>query len=131
MALLLDLPSGPRRHLAERWGAGEDTASLYRLMTGPESLRARLATLSPGARAALGVLRREPASAEELLARLPLSERRLADGLAALAELGLALRAPEPGARAPRLAVGAAPRDRLYVPADLAAALARAEVAGG
>jgi DNA-binding transcriptional ArsR family regulator len=130
MALLLDLPSGVRRRLAEQWGAGEDTASLYRSMTEPESLRARVAALPPGARAALDVLRREAASPEELLARLPLSERRLDEGLAALTELGLALRAPEPGSRAPRLALGVSPRERLYVPADLAAALAAADVDG-
>jgi len=130
MALLLDLPSGARRRLAEQWGGGEEAASLYRSMTEPDSLRARVAALPPGARAALDVLRREPASPEELLARLPLSARRLADGLAALAELGLALRAPEPGSRAPRLALGASPRERLYVPADLAAALAAAGLDG-
>ena len=130
MALLLDLPSGARRRLAEQWGAEEEAAALYRSMTGPDSLRARVAALPPGARAALDVLRREAASPEELLARLPLSERRLADGLAALAELGLALRAPEPGARAPRLALGASPRERLYVPSDLAAALAAAGLDG-
>src|SRR5205823_9879302 len=110
--------------------AGEEAASLYRSMTEPDSLRARVGALPPGARAALDVLRREAASPEELLARLPLSERRLADGLAALAELGLALRAPEPGARAPRLALGASARERLYVPADLAAALAAAGLDG-
>src|SRR5215831_5543742 len=131
MALLLDLPSGDRRQLAERWGAQEDAASLYRAMTEPPSLSARLTTLPPGARAALAVLRREPASADDLLARLPLSEARLAVGLAALARLGLALRAPGPGARAPRLALDASPRERLYVPVDLAAALAKAEAADG
>jgi hypothetical protein len=100
-------------------------------MTAPESLRERLAALPPGARAALDVLRREPASADDLLARLPLSEKRLDDALAALAGLGLALRRPEPGSRTPRLAIDASPRDHLYVPADLAAALARAERSGG
>src|SRR5262245_15769427 len=98
MALLLDLPSGPRRRLAELWGTGEETASLYRTITEPESLGARLAELPPGARPALEALRRAPSSAEELLARLPLSQPRLAEGLAALAELALALRAPEAGA---------------------------------
>src|SRR5262245_23057200 len=127
MALLLDLPAGARRRLAEQWGAAEDTASLYRSMTDQESLRRRLATLPAGARAALELLRREPASPDDLLARLPISEGRLAEGIAALAGLALALRAPEAGARTPRLALGAGPRDRLYVPADLAAALARAE----
>jgi hypothetical protein len=130
MALLLDLPPGARRLLAEQWGAGEDAASLYRSMTDRDALRARLAGLPPGARAALDSLRREASSPEELLARLPLSERRLAEGLAALAELGLALRAPEAGRRAPRMAAGAGPRDRLYVPPDLASALARVDAGG-
>src|SRR5256885_9650052 len=62
-------------------------STLFPYTTLFRSLRARLRALPPGARAALGVLRREPASAVDLLARLPISEGRLAESVAALAEL--------------------------------------------
>ena len=124
MALLLDLPPAVKGELARRWGVEEDAAAIYRAMTEPGALAARVAALGPAAAQVLAALRRAPASRRELLARLPVSEVRLDAALAALAEHALVLRLPEAGGRTPRLATAANPADRLYVPADVAAALA-------
>jgi hypothetical protein len=125
MALLLDLPLAARRSLAERWHAQEDAPLLYRTMTDPAQLTARLSELPAAARSVLTSLRGGPAARADLLARLPLSEGRLDEALAGLAALGLVLRAPEAGGRAPRLAVERSVGDRLYVAGDVQSALDR------
>jgi hypothetical protein len=119
MAFLLDLPPGARRDLAARWGVQEGTAALYQTMTDPATLAARRDPLG-----ALDALARRPAQIDDLLAALPTSRERLADELDRLGALGLVLRLPEGGA-APRAARAPFGQETLYVPPDVAAALAR------
>lgn len=130
MAFLLDLPLPARQALASRWGTEASTPDLYRAMTDPASLSTHLAELTPSAHAALTRLTTSSSSAADLLSGLPVSAATLGADLTALVELGLVLAAPEPSA-AP-----APPRQphpdglfaaTLYVPTDVAAALARIE----
>lgn len=119
MALLMDLPSARREALGTAWGVGSDAAAIYRAMTDPATLTARLAQL-PVASAALALLARGPSAADDLVARLPYAEARLMSAIQELAALALVARAPVGGLRA-RLADGATAGELLYVPGDVAA----------
>jgi hypothetical protein len=122
MAFLLDLPDAGRRELAARWGVEESTDLLYRTMTDPAALDARLGVLGHSARAALARLARRPSSLDDLVARLPTPAERVAADLDALGALGLVLRQPV-GTAPPRPARKPFGDEPLYVLPDIAAAL--------
>src|SRR5947209_2532847 len=122
MAFLLDLPAPNRRELAARWRVEESTDLLYRTMTDPSALSARVAALGAPARDALTRLARRSGPVEDLLAALPVSRERLVGALDALGAYGLVLREPVGGAP-PRPARAPFGEEVLYVPADVAAAL--------
>src|SRR5437870_6018917 len=123
MAFLLDAPAAVRRDLSARWGVAENTDLLYRAMTEPGALRDHLRALGPGAESALRRLGRGPASFEDLLAGLLTSRERLAELVDGLAALGLVLREPI-GDAPPRPARAPFGEEALYVPPDVAEALA-------